>query len=263
MDKPIVQYKLIVKQLSNYSMKKHKNFLLVLIFLFTILICGVLFAKVTLAANEIPISIPPPSRPVNEIPITVVPPSVPSVQPGPTGPTGSAGTPGTPGSTGAQGSTGATGATGATGPAGAPGAPGRTIVIPPTPMNQNTNVGVSNSNSNTNNNRNVSGSTSISQAQGGAGGSANVNISGAGRAAAAPTSIANQPVVYNQPTQVAGVSYVKQLPNTGLPAVGLAGLGLIPLGARLKKYRSGIKGIREDQASYIWEKRQFDFNNIV
>ncbi|QQG43083.1 MAG: hypothetical protein HYW45_02650 [Candidatus Daviesbacteria bacterium] len=126
-------------------------------------------------------------------------------------------------------------------------------------MNQNTNVSSSNANSNVNNN------TNIAQAQGGAGGFANVNISGVAPAAVQPVVVQPAPVVVARQAvpvaQVSGVSFIKQLPATGLPEIALASLGLIPLGSILKAYKSGIKGIRENHASYIWEKRQFNYHS--
>ncbi|QQG43085.1 MAG: hypothetical protein HYW45_02660 [Candidatus Daviesbacteria bacterium] len=92
-------------------------------------------------------------------------------------------------------------------------------------------------------NVNANANTNIAQAQGGAGGSANVSITGA--APAQPAAL------------LAAAPAVKQLPATGLPEIALASLGLIPLGTGLKGFRRGLKTLRSNDPSFIWEDRQF------
>lgn len=111
---------------------------------------------------------------------------------------------------------------------------------------QGTTVCVTNANNNSNNNANSSGSVAIATAQGGAGGSANVTINGLVQGQSQPARVIT-----------AGVTTVKQLPKTGLPEIALAGLGLIPLGTGLRGFRKGLKALRANDPSFIWEDRQF------
>lgn len=135
--------------------------------------------------------------------------------------------------------------------------------------NQNTN-GNANANANNNNiaNNNTSGSISTSAAQGGsalaqggAGGSANVTINGA--VAQAPQAQTVRVVLASGNTgvgtsanQVIQYKGMKQLPNTGLPTLAWAAIGLIPAGFGLKRFRS-IKKDAEGNADFIWEDKNF------
>lgn len=55
---------------------------------------------------------------------------------------------------------------------------------------------------------------------------------------------------------------VQTLPKTGLPFVAWSLAGLLPIGARLKKF-GGLRQNQKDSPTYLWQKREFDKSDEV
>lgn len=131
---------------------------------------------------------------------------------------------------------------------------------------QGTLICIANANANSNNNNNTSGSSSAASATGGtaiayggAGGSSSVTINNAGGGTNTTREVVREVRVVTaqaQPAKVAGITYVKELPKTGLPALAWTALAFLPAGLRMRKF-SKIQKDAQDNPNYLWESREF------
>ena len=72
-----------------------------------------------------------------------------------------------------------------------------------------------------------------------------------------PRGSVDAPIRQTFATSLAGVSYVKELPKTGLPALAWAAAAFLPIGLKFRRFGRTAKFDSNISANYLWEVKRF------